>query len=402
MQNYRNQFPLLAGTSRGLPLVYLDSSATSQKPRCVIEAIQHYYTHQNANVHRGVYALSAQATKAYENTRIHMQQHINAKHSHEIIFVSGTTEAVNLVAHSYGRSLQPGDEVIVTAMEHHANIVPWQLLREQNKIIIRVAPITDKGELDLNELKKLFCSRTRLLAVTHASNVLGTINPIKQICDIAHSHSVPVLVDGAQAFPHLPVDVQALGCDFYVFSAHKAYGPTGLGVLYGKTELLEKMQPYQGGGYMIESVSFEKTTFNKLPYKFEAGTPPIASVIAFDEALKFLQEIGMDKIEEHEKHLLNYATEQLSHIPGLKIFGNAKEKLGVISFILENIHAHDVATILDHHGIAVRAGHHCAMPLMERFNVSAMVRASFGLYNTKEDIDALVQGLHATLKVFHK
>lgn len=401
MQHYRDEFPILAELNRDRPLIYLDSSATSQKPKRVIRAIQHYYEHLNANVHRGVYELSEQATAAYERTRSRVQQHLNAKYSHEIIFVSGTTEAINLVAQSYGRLFQSGDEIIITEMEHHANIVPWQLLRDQNKIVLKVATITDSGELDLEKLGKLFSKRTRLLAVTHASNVLGTINPIKKICDIAHAKGVPVLVDGAQAFPHMAIDVQAMDCDFYAFSSHKAYGPTGLGVLYGKTNLLEKMLPYQGGGYMIESVTFEKTTFNQLPYKFEAGTPPIASVVAFHEALLFLEGIGMEAIEKQERDLLQYATKQLNLIPGLTIFGTAKEKLGVISFVLNNIHAHDVATILDHQGIAVRAGHHCAMPLMQRFKVPAMVRASFALYNTKEEIDVLVNGLQEALKVFN-
>lgn len=397
----RQDFPILQQKIRGKSLVYLDSSATSQKPQQVIAAIENYYQQDNANIHRGVYELSQRATKKYEQTRVHIKEFINAKHTHEIIFVSGTTEGINLVAQSYGRThLKAGDEIIISTMEHHSNIVPWQMLSEQCGTVLRVIPISDAGEIDLDAYKKLFSSRTKLVAVAHASNALGTINPIKEMASIAHSHQVPILVDGAQAFPHLPVDVQALDCDFYVFSAHKAYGPTGLGVLYGKTELLEQMPPYQGGGDMIESVSFTKTTYNKLPAKLEAGTPNISAVIAFDAALSYLQAIGMKNIAAHEKELLSYATEKLSAISGLRIIGTAKEKVGVISFVLDGVHPHDVGTILDNDGIAVRAGHHCAMPLMERFNVPATVRASFGLYTTKNDIDALVEGLQNVKRIF--
>lgn len=392
--NFRDDFPILQQSIRGKPLIYLDSSVTSQKPFCVINAIRDYYLKDNANIHRGVYELSARATKLYEKTRVHLKQFIHAKHAHEIIFVRGTTEAINLVAQCSG--IKPGDEVIVSSMEHHSNLVPWQMVGAT----LRVIPISDKGELDLNAYQQLFSEKTKMVAVTHASNVLGTINPIKQISEIAHAHGVPITVDGAQAFPHLPVDMQELGCDFYAFSAHKAYGPTGIGVLYGKTTLLEKMPPYQGGGNMIETVSFDKVTFNQLPYKFEAGTPDISGVIAFDSALQYLHDIGMNNIVQHEQDLLNYATEKLLNIPGLKIFGTTEKKVGVISFTIDGIHPHDIGTVLDSEGIAVRAGHHCAMPLMERFQVPAMVRVSFGLYNTIDDIDALVAGLLLTTRLF--
>lgn len=400
-KNIRQDFPILQQTMRGKPLIYLDSSATSQKPRQVIQALENYYGNDNANIHRGVYELSERATRAYEKSRGNIKQFINAEHAHEIIFVRGATEAINLVAQSYGRShLKAGDEIIISAMEHHSNIVPWQLLGEQCGVVLRVLPITDSGEIDLDAYQTFFNAKTKMVAISHASNALGTINPIKKMTEIAHAHHVPVLVDGAQAFPHLPVDVQDLDCDFYVFSAHKAYGPTGLGVLYGKTSLLNAMPPYQGGGDMIESVSFTKTTYNKLPFKFEAGTPNISAVIGFDAALQYLREIGMQNIVAHEQALLNYATQKLMTIPGLRIIGTAKEKVGVISFILDDIHPHDIGTILDHAGIAVRAGHHCAMPVMERFKVPATVRISFGVYNTHDDIDALVDGLHNVKRLF--
>lgn len=397
----RQDFPIFEQQSHGKPLVYLDSSVTSQKPKQVIAALEKFYSHDNANIHRGVYELSERATRAYERSRANIKNFINAKHAHEIIFVRGATEAINLVAQSYGRSqFKPGDEIIISTMEHHSNIVPWQLLSEQCGTILRVIPITDSGEMDLDAYQKLFSPKTKMVAISHASNALGTINPIKNMIVTAHSHNVPVLVDGAQAFPHLPVDMQELDCDFYVFSAHKAYGPTGLGVLYGKSELLEAMPPYQAGGDMIESVSFTKTTYNKLPFKFEAGTPNISAVIAFDTALNYLRDIGMENIAAHEQELLAYATQELEKIPGIRIIGTAKEKLGVISFLLDDIHPHDIGTVLDHSGIAVRAGHHCAMPLMERFKVAATVRVSFGLYNTCEDIDALINGLHNVKRLF--
>jgi cysteine desulfurase/selenocysteine lyase len=397
----RAEFPLLQEKTRGKPLVYLDNSATNQKPQVVIDALNHYYCHDNANIHRGVYELSERATREFEKARVDIQTFINAAHAHEIIFVRGATEGINLVAQSYGRSqLTKGDEMIISTMEHHSNIVPWQMLAEQVGAKLQVIPISDAGDIDLADYKNLFNAHTKIVAIAHASNALGTINPIKEMAAIAHAHGVPILVDGAQAFPHMPVDVQDLDCDFYVFSSHKAYGPTGIGVLYGKEKLLDKMPPYQGGGDMIESVSFTKTTYNKLPYKFEAGTPDIAGVIGFGAAVNYLKKIGMDNIAAHEQELLAYGTQKLSAIPGLTIIGTAKQKVGVISFVLADVHPHDIGTILDDEGIAIRAGHHCAMPVMERYHIPATVRASFGLYNTHADIDALVLGLMAVKKVF--
>lgn len=401
MKNIKLDFPILAQKVHSKPLVYLDNSASSQKPQCVIDAISHYYQHTHANIHRGVYELSLRATEAYEKTRQHIKEYIHAAHAHEIIFTRGATEGINLVAQSYGRThFKSGDEVIISMMEHHSNIVPWHLLSEQCGIKLKVIPISEAGELDLTAYEKLFSARTKLVTIAHASNVLGTINPIKKIVKLAHFHQVPVLVDGAQAFPHLSVNMQELDCDFYVFSSHKAYGPTGVGVLYGKEKFLENMPPYQGGGDMIESVSFEKVTYNKLPYKFEAGTPNIADVVGFDAALHYLQAIGMDTIASHEQALLDDATKKLSHIEGIRMIGTASHKVGVISFVLEDIHPHDIGTVLDHQGVAVRAGHHCAMPLMERFRIPACVRASFGIYNTPEDVDVLVEGLKEVKRLF--
>lgn len=399
--HYRSDFPILSQKIYGKPLVFLDSSASSQKPNCVIDAISDYYRQDHSNVHRGVYQLSERATNAFEKTRIKIKEMINAKETREIIFTSGTTESINLIAQSFGRAFfKAGDEVIVSAMEHHSNIVPWQMLQEQYGITLRVIPVTDNGELELAAYQKLFSANTKMVAIIHASNVLGTINPLKEMIEIAHANHVSVLVDGAQAFPHLPVDVQALDCDFYTFSAHKAYGPTGVGILYGKAELLEKMPPYQTGGAMIETVSFEKTTYSQIPYKFEAGTPNIADVVGFYAALEYLDQIGMHVVAQHEKDLLEYATLKLVAIPGLTIIGTAKDKVGVLSFVLENIHPHDIGTVLDREGIAVRVGHHCAMPLMERFKIPACVRASLGLYNTREDIDALVAGIDVVQDLF--
>ncbi len=399
--NYKNDFPILNQEVYGKPLVFLDSGVTSQKPQCVLDAINHYYCHDNSNVHRGVYQLSERATAAFEKTRHKIKTMLNANHAKEIIFTSGTTESINLVAYSYGRSnFKAGDEVILSEMEHHSNIVPWQILKEEMGIQLKIIPISDDGEIDLAVYEKLFSARTKMVAITHVSNVLGTINPIKQMIDIAHAHHVPVLIDGAQAFPHMPVDVQALDCDFYAFSAHKAYGPTGMGVLYGKASLLENMPPYKTGGAMIETVSFEKTTYMQIPYKFEAGTPNIADVVSFNVALEYLDQIGMQHIMAHEKDLLTYTVEKLQEIPGLSVLGNAKERLGVVSFVLAGIHPHDIGTILDREGIAVRAGHHCAMPLMHRFKIPACVRVSFGLYNSKEDIDRLISGLQKVKEVF--
>lgn len=401
LKQYRADFPLLQQECRGKPLIYLDNAATSQKPHCVIDAISQYYYGDNANVHRGVYDLSERATRAFENTRVEIKDFIHAKYAHEIIFVRGATEGINLVAESYGYTqCQAGDEIMISSMEHHSNLVPWQSLAAKTGAHLKVIPISDTGEIDLEAYRKLFNSKSKIVAITHVSNVLGTINPIKEMVRIAHEHGVPVLVDGASAFPHLAVDVEDLDCDFYVFSSHKAYGPTGIGVLYGKTKYLEAMPPYQSGGDMVASVTFTKTTYNKLPYKFEAGTPDIAGVIGFGAAIAYLKKIGMHHIAAHEKDLLAYATQALSKISGLSIIGSAQQKVGIISFVLAGIHPHDIGTVLDDQGIAIRAGHHCAMPLMERFGVPATVRVSFGLYNTKEEIDALVTGVLAAKRLF--
>lgn len=399
--NFKNDFPILNQEVYGKPLVFLDSGVTSQKPQCVMDAINYYYSNDNSNVHRGVYQLSERATVAYEKTRHKIKTMLNAVDAREIIFTSGTTESINLLAYSYGRSnFKAGDEVIISEMEHHSNIVPWQILKDEIGIQLKVIPISDDGEIDLVAYENLFSSHTKMVAIIHVSNVLGTVNPIKKMIEIAHQHEVPVLIDGAQAFPHIPVDVQDLDCDFYAFSAHKAYGPTGMGILYGKAHLLEKMPPYQTGGAMIETVSFEKTTYTKIPYKFEAGTPNIADVVSFHAALEYLDNIGMQQVMNHEHDLLTYAIEKLTDIPGIKVLGNPKERVGVISFVLEGVHPHDIGTILDREGIAIRAGHHCAMPLMQRFNIPACVRISFGLYNSRENVDALILGLQKVREVF--
>lgn len=359
----RKDFPILHQTISGKPLIYLDNAATTQKPRCVMDAIVHYYECDNANVHRGIHTLSERATRAYEATRVKVQQFINAAHLREIIFVRGTTDAINLVAQSYGRPLlKAGDEIIVSQMEHHSNIVPWQILCEQTGAVLRVIPINPQGELIFEAFESLLNEKTRLVAITHVSNALGTINPIAAIIDKAHQYDIPVLIDGAQAVGHLSIDVQALDCDFYMFSGHKMYAPTGIGILYGKEKWLEKMPPYQGGGEMISQVSFEKTTYNVLPYKFEAGTPNIEGVIGLGAAIDYLQRIGFEAISAYEQQLLEYATQKLAEIPEVRIIGQAKHKSAIVSFVLENIHAHDVGTILDHAGIAIRSGHHCAMP----------------------------------------
>ena len=374
--------------------LYLDNAATSQKPDAVIQAIVNYYRHANANIHRGVHWLSQVATEAYESARKKVQSFLHAVDAGEIVFVRGATEAINLVAQTYGRQhVGPGDEVLITAMEHHSNIVPWQILCEEKGATLRVAPIDDRGELLLDEFAKLLSSSTKIVSITHVSNALGSITPVKQIVRLAHALSVPVLVDGAQAVPHLPVDVLDLGCDFYVFSGHKLYGPTGIGVLYGKAALLEEMPPYQGGGEMISSVTFEKTIYNKVPHKFEAGTPDIAGVIGLEAALTYVENLGMSAIGAHEHDLLTYATQTLATIPGLRVIGTAREKAGVLSFVTEGIHPHDIGTILDQDGIAIRTGHHCAQPVRERFCIPATARASFGLYNTKEEIDTLAQSI---------
>jgi cysteine desulfurase/selenocysteine lyase len=400
VQKIRQDFPILHQKVHGKPLVYLDNAATTQKPLAVIEALENYYQHDNSNIHRGVHALSERATEAYEKTRVAAKKFINAADSKEIIFLRGTTEGINLVAQTYGRkNVHAGDEVLITAMEHHSNIVPWQLLCEEKHAKLRVAPINEHGELLLEEFEKLLNRKTKIIAVGHLSNALGTINPIKQIVKLAHALNVPVLVDGAQAAPRMQVDVQDLDCDFYAVSGHKMYAPTGIGFLYGKAQLLEAMPPWQGGGDMIASVTFDKTIYNRLPYKFEAGTPNIADTIGLGAAIEYLSRLGLEQIEEHEADLLVYATREVQRIPGVSIVGTAREKAGVLSLVMEDIHPHDIGTILDSEGIAVRTGHHCAQPVMQRFNIPATVRASFGLYNTREEVDALVRGIQKVREV---
>ena len=400
VQKVRKDFPVLQQKVHGKPLVYLDNAATTQKPLAVLDALEHYYRHDNSNIHRGVHALSERATEAYERARGAAQKFLNAADSKEIIFVRGTTEGINLVAQTYGRkNIGAGDEVLITAMEHHSNIVPWQLLCEEKGVKLRVAPINDRGELLLEEFEKLLGPKTKIVAVGHLSNALGTINPVREIVRMAHARNIPVLVDGAQAVPRMPVDVQALGCDFYAVSGHKMYGPTGIGVLYGKAALLEAMPPWQGGGDMIASVTFDKTIYNRLPYKFEAGTPNIADTIGLGAAIEYLNNLGPEQVEAHEADLLAYATSKVESIPGVQIIGTAREKAGVLSFVMEDIHPHDIGTILDREGIAVRTGHHCAQPVMQRFNIPATVRASFGLYNTREEVDALAAGIRKVREV---
>lgn len=400
-QFWRTDFPILKTKVQGKPLVYLDNAATTQKPQTVIDAEREYYSNYNANVHRGVHTLSQHATDAYEGARAKVQRLVNAASPNEIIFVRGTTEAINLVAQCFGHSrVQAGDEIILSQMEHHSNIVPWQMLCRQTGARLRVIPVDDSGELELGLYEELLNERTRLVAVTHVSNTLGTINPVRAIIDLAHQRGVPVLLDGAQAVAHVAVDVQALDCDFYAFSAHKLYGPTGVGVLYGKAALLEAMPAYQGGGDMIRSVSFEETTYNTLPYKFEAGTPNIAGVIGMGAAIDFVNNIGFVALVAHEQALLSYATPSLAAIPGLRIIGNAREKTCILSFVLEGVHPHDIGTILDREGVAIRTGHHCTMPLMERFGVPATARASFALYNTRQEADALVAAICKAQEVF--
>ena len=397
----RADFPILEQQVHDLPLVYLDNAATTQKPRSVIDAISNYYLSYNANIHRGVHQLSQSATDAYEAARKGVQTFLNAEDAKEIIFVRGATEAINLVAQTYGRQhVNAGDEIVVTAMEHHSNIVPWQMLCEEKGAHLRVAPINDAGELLLDEFEALLNAKTKLVSVVHTSNVLGTVNPVGRIVEMAHAKGIPVLVDGAQAVPHGGVDVRALDCDFYAFSGHKIYGPTGIGILYGKRALLEAMPPYQGGGDMIRSVTFEKTIYNQLPYKFEAGTPDIAGVVGLGAAIEYVNGIGLSDIVAHEEDLLAYGTEALSAIPGLTLIGTAKEKVSVLSFVLEGIHPHDIGTILDRQGIAIRTGHHCAQPLMQRFCIPATARASLAVYNTAQEIDALVAGIHKVKEVF--
>lgn len=397
----RKDFPILNNVVYGKPLVYLDNGATTQKPLSVIEKISDGYLHHNANVHRGVHFLSQDATELHEGARTRVQRFINAKESAEIIFTRGTTESINLVANSFGEAfLADGDEVIVSDMEHHSNIVSWQLLQSRKNITIKHVKLNDRQELDLEHFRSLFSERTKIVSIAHVSNVLGTINPIKDIIAFSHAKNVPVLVDAAQSIPHIKVDVQDLDCDFLVFSGHKIYGPTGVGVLFGKREWLDKMPPYQGGGEMIQTVSFEKTTFNELPYKFEAGTPDFISTVGLAAALDYVDSIGMDNIAAYEKELLDYCTEQFKQIPGMRIFGNAREKSAVMSFLVGDIHHYDMGMLLDKLGIAVRTGHHCAEPLMQSLGIQGTVRASFSFYNTKEEIDVLVAGIKRVSKMF--
>ncbi len=396
----RRDFPILNQTVHGKPLVYLDNAATTQKPASVIAALTRYYQKSNANIHRGIHSLAEKATAEYEATRDAAQAFINAAHREEIVFTRGTTEGINLVAQTFGRqTLKPGDEVVISAMEHHSNIVPWQMVCEQTGAVLKVIPINDQGEILLDEYEKLLSEKTKIVAVVYVSNSLGTINPAKEMIAMAHRHGAKVLLDGAQACVHLDVDVQALDCDFYVFSSHKAYGPTGIGVLYGKRALLESMPPYQGGGEMIKDVSFEKTTYNELPYKFEAGTPNIGDTVAFKAAIDYVNAIGKTVIAEHEHELLAYATESLQQIEGLRIIGQAAEKISVVSFVMDGIHHQDIGIILDTQGIAIRTGHHCTQPLMQRFGIAGTSRASFAMYNTMDEIDVLVRGLHKVKKM---
>jgi cysteine desulfurase/selenocysteine lyase len=401
VERIRQDFPILKERVHGKPLVYLDNAASTQKPQAVIDALHEYYETCNANVHRGVHHLSERATEQYEEARRKVQRFLNAREAREIIFVRGTTEAINLVAGSFGRKhVRAEDEVLITAMEHHSNIVPWQILCEEKGARLRVAPINDAGELLLDEFEKLLGPRTRVVSVTHVSNTLGTINPVKRIVELAHRRKIPVLLDGAQAVPHLRVDVQDLDCDFYAFSGHKLYGPTGIGILYGKADILEAMPPYHGGGEMISSVTFEKTTYNTLPHKFEAGTPNIAGTIGLGVAIDYVERLGREAIAAHEQDLLRYATEKLAAIPGVALIGTARDRAGAISFVLEGVHPHDIGTILDQEGIAIRTGHHCTQPLMDRYGVPATARAALAFYNTGEEIDALVRGIYQVKEMF--
>ena len=400
-ERVRADFPVLQQQVNGKPLVYLDNGATSQKPQAVIDEIVRYYTTENANVHRGVHTLSQNATEDYENARAKLRGLLNAADDHEIIYTSGTTQSINIVAQSYGRqNIGEGDEIIVSNMEHHSNIVPWQMLCEEKGAVLRVIPIDDAGELLMDEYERMLSPRTKLVSITHVSNALGTILPVEQIIELAHAQGVPVLLDGAQAVPHMAVDVRKLDCDFYVFSGHKLFGPTGTGVLYGKAELLDAMPPVQGGGEMIKSVTFEKTIYNDLPYKFEAGTPNIAGAVGLGAAVDYVQSIGYEAFLAHEEELLEYGARALEQIGGVRIIGTSPRKAGILSFVMEDIHPHDIGTILDAEGIAVRTGHHCAQPVMQRFQIPATARASLAMYNTKEDIDALVRGIDRVIEVF--
>jgi len=401
VERIRQDFPILRETVHGKPLVYLDNAASAQKPRAVIEAEAAVYETYYSNIHRGVHSLSMRSTDAYEAARARVQRFIGAGHTREIVFTRGTTESINLVASSYGRGhVGPGDEVLITGLEHHSNIVPWQMLCEEKGARLRVAPLDDRGDVILEEMEALLGPRTKLVAFAHVSNALGTVNPVKRMVEMAHARGIPVLIDGAQAAPHLKIDVRELDCDFYAFSSHKLYGPSGVGVLYGKAAHLQAMPPYQGGGDMILSVTFEKTTYNELPYKFEAGTPNIAGVIGLGAALDWVEGIGRETIAVHEADLLDYGTRKLLEVPGVRLIGTAREKAGVLSFVLEGVHPHDIGTVLDYEGIAVRTGHHCAQPVMERYGVPATARASLAVYNTRDEIDALVGALHKVREVF--
>ena len=401
VERIRRDFPVLQRKVHGKPLVYLDNAATSQKPKAVIDTLTRYYSEFNSNIHRGIHQLSEEATSAYEDARAKVKSFLNAAEEREIVFVRGTTEAINLVAQSYGRAfVKPGDEIVITAMEHHSNIVPWQLLGEQTGARLRVVPINDEGELLIDELEPMLTGKTRLIAVAHVSNALGTVNPVKRIAKIAHRRGIPVLVDGAQAVPHMKVDVQDLDCDFYAFSGHKMYAPTGIGILYGKSHWLEKMPPYQGGGSMISLVTFEKTHYNVPPYRFEAGTPDIAGGIGLGAAIDYLNAIDLEAAAAYEQEVLAYGTEVLSAIEGLRLIGQAQSKASVLSFVLEGVHPHDIGTILDREGVAIRAGHHCAMPVMQRFGVPATARASLAFYNTKQEMDALGRSIRKVREVF--
>lgn len=401
VERIRREFPILATQVKGKPLVYLDSAATAQRPQAVIDSVNRFYTTQNANVHRGVHHLSEVATREFDGARVKIQRFLNAAEPHEIILTHGVTESINLVANSYGgSSIGAGDEILLTMMEHHSNIVPWQMLAERTGAKVRVIPINERGEVRLDEYEKMLGPAVKMVGIVHISNALGTINPVRPMIEMAHRHGIPVLVDGAQAVPHLKVDVRELDCDFYAFSGHKLCGPTGVGVLYGKTRWLEAMPPFLGGGDMILSVSFEKTTFNSLPYKFEAGTPHIAGVIGLGVAIDYLSAVGFDRIAGYEKDLLDYATEQVGALPGVRLVGTAAEKAGVLSFLIDDIHPHDIGTILDQEGIAIRAGHHCAQPAMKFFGVPATARASFAFYNTRAEVDALVGAINKVREVF--
>ncbi len=400
-ERVRADFPVLRQVVNGKPLVYLDNGATSQKPQSVIDELVRYYTTENANVHRGVHTLSQNATEDYEGARAKVRRLLNAADDHEIIYTRGTTDSINMVAQSYGKqNIGPGDEIIVSNMEHHSNIVPWQMLCEEKGSVLRVVPIDESGDLLMDEYEQMLSPRTKLVSITHVSNALGTIVPVEQIISMAHAHGVPVMLDGAQAVPHMAVDVRNLDCDFYVFSGHKLFGPTGIGILYGKAEMLEAMPPVQGGGDMIKSVTFEKTIYNDLPYKFEAGTPNIAGAIGLGAAVDYVQSVGYEAFGSYEDELLDYGTKALKSIGGLRIIGTSSHKAGILSFVIDNVHPHDIGTILDAEGVAIRTGHHCAQPVMQRFQIPATARASLAMYNTKDDIDALVRAIDRVIEVF--